>query len=84
MMYHYGDFGFMPFGFLGLIGLFIAILWWALVIFAIVSFIKWLRGHAPGRQGHWKQSPLDIVKERYARGEISKKDFEEVRRDLSD
>ena len=30
-----------------------------------------------------RSSPLDIAKERYARGEISREEFEQIKRDLS-
>ena len=59
----------------------------ALVIAAAVLLVRWLAGpshpiqppHAPpGR------TALDILKERYARGEIDKEEFEDRRRTLGD
>jgi len=61
-------------------------LFWAAVIVAIVFFVRWLLTTGnPGRQTAEErptESALDILKKRYARGEISKQEFEEMRRDI--
>ncbi len=61
--------------------------WWGLwiifwVIFSVVmSRIRW------GRHGGWsrpvEKSAMDILKERYAKGEITKQEFEEKKRDIA-
>ena len=72
-MMNYG-FGAGPGGFFG--GAFM-LLWWALVIVGIVALVKWaIRGRGSAGGG----SALDILKERYARGEISQQEFEEKKR----
>ena len=56
------------------------ILFWGGIIALIVWGISRLIGHdRPAHQNH----PIDVAKERYARGEITKKDFEQIKRDLS-
>lgn len=55
----------------------------------VVSIVRWLmgpgHGHGPhGFGGPVERSPLDILKERYARGEIDKDEFEERRKVLRD
>lgn len=63
---------------------FIMIIFWVLIIGAIVLLLS---GGA-GKIRDYKQSqneslkPLDILKQRYARGEMDKTEFEEKRRDL--
>ncbi len=49
-----------------------------LIIWGVIAFSR--RGGSTYGQ---RQSPLDIAKERYARGEITKEQFEQIKRDLS-
>jgi len=59
----------------------------AAVIAAAVLLVRWLGGpwHAtPPRQAGAERAPLDLLKERFARGEIDKEEFEERRRVLAD
>ncbi len=62
---------------------------WVLVIVFIVSIVKWVRRGGPeGRRNNfrcgrfWRNSALSILEERYAKGEIDKKEFEEKKKDL--
>jgi len=56
------------------------ILFWLLVIVGIVALVKWIIGQRPAPpQG---DAALDILKKRYAEGEISREDFECMKKDL--
>ncbi len=55
-----------------------------LIIGAIVYALGWrprVQDNQPMQSS--SKSPLDIAKERYARGEISKEEYEQLRYDLS-
>lgn len=58
------------------------ILFWTLIVLGIVALGKWLfsTGSAAEQHGH---EPLDTLKQRYARGEFSRDQYEEIRRVLS-
>jgi putative membrane protein len=59
----------------------------ALVLAAAVLLVRWLAGPShPIQPSHVPpgRTALDILKERYARGEINKEEFEERRRTLGD
>jgi putative membrane protein len=58
------------------------LLFWAAVITGLVFLIRYLVRVGRGRGG--EDSALEILKRRYARGEIDKKEFEARRRDLSE
>ena len=55
------------------------IVFWVLIILGVVALVRYL-GRSGQQQEH--RTPLDILKERYARGEINKKEFEEKKKDL--
>lgn len=66
---------------LGMIGM---SLFWILLIVAIVIFLK-SKGDSGALSGQrQKKSVLDILKERYARGEIGREEFEQKKRDLGE
>src|SRR3990172_8175262 len=78
------NFGFMPFGGFGWIFM---LVFWGFIIWMIVSLIRGnfggghMRGHSHGNDTNEK-SPLEILKDRYAKGEIDKREFEEKKKDL--
>lgn len=60
----------------GLFGLF-----WILFIIGIIFFIRWVAQQ--GRPGEAKkEDALDILKKRYAKGEINKEEFEQKKKDI--
>ncbi|MFH1241560.1 MAG: SHOCT domain-containing protein [Pseudomonadota bacterium] len=60
------------------------IVFWVLVIVGLVFFIKWLIQASKGGSTTTQtgSTALEILKERYARGEIDKEEFEQKKRDL--
>ena len=56
----------------------------AVAVVVVVLLVRWLGGskHGVGPRIPSERDPLDILKERFARGEIDKDEFEERRRML--
>ena len=69
-----------------LFGSVMMILFWGGIILVIVLAVRWLGGDSGRGAGLQPQTrtPLDILHERFARGEIDKEEFEERKRLLSD
>ena len=61
------------------------IFFWVLILVGLILFIRWLI-QATGRKefaGNTDSKSLELLKERYARGDIDKTQFESMKRDLA-
>ena len=52
------------------------------LIVADIFLVRWLSTGNRGREPLREESPLEILKKRYAKGEIDKQEFEEKKKDL--
>lgn len=77
-MMGYGGWNNMMGGF-GLFGWLSMIIFWLLLILGVVALVKWL---TTSGKTYSSKTPLEILKERYAKGEIDKKEFEQKKKDL--
>jgi len=64
--------------------MFMPIFWIAVILIALYLIFgrggvrrPWVCGPGPG-----EETPLEILKKRYAKGEITKEEFEQMRRDI--
>ncbi len=73
---HMGGYGGWGWGF----GWLFMVLFWVLVIAGLVALLRWLFGRES--RGFPNDRALEILAERYARGEIDREQYEEMRRDL--
>ena len=91
MMGGYGGYGGMMSGYgFNPLGAILSLVFWALIIGGIVLLVVWLVRNANASTGAQRgglsigssESPLDILKARYAKGEINKEQFDAIKRDL--
>jgi putative membrane protein len=69
------------YGMMGYGGMFFGLLFWIAIIVLAYFLIKSLIEHNKTRSGEGR-SALDIAKERYAKGEITKEELEEIKKNL--
>lgn len=81
MMGYWGNNMMGGWGGFGILGWFSMIVSWVLLILGVVALVRYLGGTSKTTKD--EKTPLDILKERYARGDIDKKEFEEKKKDLS-
>ena len=61
------------------------VLWWVILVMVILLMVRWVfgiprRGHL--RHGGNEDNAVRILRERYARGEINKEQFDHMKADL--
>jgi len=65
-----------------LIPIILMIAFWVAVIIGIVYFVKWIILSGKRHETKPEETALDILKKRYAKGEISKEEFERIKQDI--
>lgn len=61
------------------------IVFWIALIVGLIFLIRWLASSAgPLGRARGEETALDILKKRYARGEMDKEEFEAKKRDLKE
>lgn len=73
MMGGYGGMWFMPV---------LMIVFWGLVIWGIVALVRGVASPSNTVSSNQSDSALEILRKRYARGEVSKEEFEEKKKDI--
>lgn len=76
----WGGFDGMGWGWIGL-GIVHMALFWILVVLGIVVLVRWL---GDGSTPRGDRRPIDVLKERYAKGELTRDQFEQMKRDIGD
>lgn len=57
-------------------------IFWIAVLVGLIFLIKWMVQQSKQGGKKPKQNPLEILKKRYARGEIDKQEFDQKKKDL--
>jgi putative membrane protein len=72
-------------GGLGWIGMVFGFIFFILAVIGIIFLIVWLvkRSNYPGAENRAESKSLEVLKERYAKGEITKDQFDNMKKDLN-
>jgi len=62
--------------------LILMIAFWVAVIAGIVYFVKWVIATGKKHEPPSAETALEILKKRYAKGEITKEEFERIKQDI--
>ncbi len=62
-------------------GWILSLFFWVAVLVAVIALVRWMSDQPRSGDGGGKRA-LDILQERYARGEIEREEYEQKRRDL--
>ena len=73
----------MGWGWIGL-GMVHMLLFWVLVILGIAVLVRWLGGGVGSSGGQIAPRAMDILKARYAKGELTREQFEQMKRDIGE
>lgn len=84
MMWNYGQPGSWGYSGWGMgLSMILMVVFWVLIIVGVVLLIKWLVEGAGGKtHGGSSETSMEILKKRYAAGEIDKKEYEEKKKEL--
>ena len=79
----WGEMGSMGWGYgWNFFGMVHMLLWWVLIILGIVVLAKWIFGGSKSGDRETGGRALEVLKERYARGEIDREEFDQKKRDI--
>ena len=82
LLFLFGSFGMGGYGMMGFgmgFGFLFMILFWGAVIWLVYALIKAAQSNTQSKE----ENAMDILKKRYAKEEISKKQYEEMRKELN-
>ena len=83
-MGHYGMTGYGIGG--GVFTVLFHLLFWALLIAGVYFLIRWVTTNATqagNAKGETSNQPLEIIKHRYAKGQITREEYEQLKQDLA-
>ena len=64
-------------------GILMVVFWGGLIGLVVWGISRLIQGSDSGPSSGQRRDALDIAKERYAKGEISREQFEQIKKDLS-